>query len=124
MEKFDLDWKVLDGMLQFNPSQRFCAEYLGCSAKTLERHIREKYDMTYLEYKDTKMDRTRFTLQQTAIQMAMKKDRTLLIFCLKNLCKWVDKYDVDQITTNKEIKVDVFSNENPLRKNDKAGSSS
>jgi AraC-like DNA-binding protein len=117
--KFNLDWKVLDGMLQFNPSQRFCAEYLGCSAKTLERHIRDEHDMTFGEYRELKMEKVKFTLQQTAIQMGLAKDRTLLIFCLKNFCGWTDKHEAE--VTNKEIKIDVFSNENPLRKNKQTG---
>ena len=89
--KVDIDFKILDAMLQFNPTCRMVADHFNCTVRTIENRIREKYDMTFLEYKDTKLDRVRLKLQQTAIQMAFGKDRTMLIFCLKNLCKWSDR---------------------------------
>ena len=49
--------------------------------------------MTFEEYKDSKMDRTRLKLQQKAIIMANNGNATMMIFCLKNLCKWSDKIE-------------------------------
>ena len=97
--KKDIDWKELHALLQFKVSLRFCADYIGVSIDTIRRRIKEEHGMTFGEYHELKMERTATKLQQKAIEMALAGDRTLMIFCLKNLAKWADK--VDETTTQK-----------------------
>ena len=94
--KTQLDFNELDAMLQFGPTLRFCADHFGVGVSTIERKIKELHNLTFAEYKDEKMDKVRLKLQQKAIQMALKGDRVMLIFCLKNLCKWADKIDSNE----------------------------
>jgi len=89
--RIEINWETLDALLQFKPTKRFCADYLGISEDTLEKNLKEKYEMTYSEYADFKLDRTRFKIQEKAIKKALEGDKTMLIFCLKNLCMWSDR---------------------------------
>ena len=41
------------------------------------------------------MVQTRFSLIRNALKMAEKGNPALMIFCLKNLCKWTDKQHLE-----------------------------
>lgn len=50
--------------------------------------------MTFEEYHESRISRTATKLQQKALEMALNGDRTMLIFCLKNLAGWSDKQEI------------------------------
>ncbi len=91
--KVEVNYDKLDALLQFKVSLRFCAEYLGVSADTIQRRLKEEKGLTFEQYHAQKIERTAVKLQQKAIEMAMGGDRTMMIFCLKNLAGWADKLD-------------------------------
>lgn len=91
--KINLDWKVLDTLLQFKVTLKFVAFEMGVSENTIQRNIKDVKGMTFEEYHKLKLNRTGVKLQQKAIEMAIAGDRTMLIFCLKNLSGWADKID-------------------------------
>lgn len=88
--KKDFNWQVLDAILELNAKQRFCAEKLNVSEDTIERRIREEYNMTFAEYRDKRRDNVRIKLVETALDKALTGNITMLIFCLKNYCGWSD----------------------------------
>lgn len=89
--------EINDGQLKtickLKPTLKDVANYFECSEDTIERHIRKNHEMTFAEYRAQKMVHTRFDLIQTAIGKALKGDNSMLIFCLKNLCGWRDKFE-------------------------------
>ena len=91
--KVEINYDKLDALLQFKVSLRFCAEYLGVSPDTIQRRLKEEKGLTFEQYHAQKIERTAVKLQQKAIEMAMGGDRTMMIFCLKNLAGWADKLD-------------------------------
>lgn len=91
--KIEINYDKLDALLQFKVSLRFCADYLECSRDTIIRRIKEDYNMTFAEYHSLKMEHTATKLQQKAIEMALKGNNVMMIFCLKNLAKWTDKQE-------------------------------
>lgn len=95
-KKIDIDWKLLDGVLQYKPSMADCEEHLGCSHDVIEKNIKEKFGLTFVEYRDRKMKNTRMKLVQRALKMAFNENPTMLIFCLKNLCNWSDKVEIEE----------------------------
>lgn len=111
MAKKELNYDALDAMLQFKVNKKFCAEYLEMSEDTLERRLREDKDKTFTEYHQLKMGRTAIKLQQKSIDMAMRGNVTMMIFCLKNLAGWSDKQEVVQTT---EIKINIDSEDEGL----------
>ena len=100
------NWEVFDGMLQFKPSKKVCADYLGVSEATIDNKLKKDKKATFSDYRDIKMGTVKLKLQQKAIQMAMSGHPTMMIFCLKNLCDWADK--VENNNTNKEVTGIVF----------------
>lgn len=114
-----LDWKVLDTLLQFKVTLKFVAHELGVSPNTIQRHIKEqKNGMTFEEYHDIKLKRTGVKLQQKAIEMAIKGDRTMLIFCLKNISGWADKQETsiseDTIKAARSFIVEKYDEQNKV----------
>jgi len=91
--KIELNYDKLDALLQFKVSLPFIADYLGVSRDTILRRIKEDHGMSFTEYHNLRMERTATKLQQKAIEMALKGDRTMLIFSLKNLASWADKQE-------------------------------
>ncbi len=104
--KTEVNFDKLDALLQFKVSMKFCADYLGVSIDAIRRRIKERYDMTFTEYHQLKMERTATKLQQKAIEMALDGNNTMMIFCLKNLANWADKQEIQnnisEITIKKE----------------------
>lgn len=92
------DWEVFNAMLQFKATKKYCAEYLGTSEDTIERRIRDKYDMTFKEYQKFVVTKMTMSLQQKAISISMRGNVPMMIFTLKNLAGWSDKKE-ETVTT-------------------------
>lgn len=101
--RIELDWSKLNAVLQYGARLEECADIMECSADTIEKRIREEHNLRFTEYRAQKMTKVKFTLIQKAIEMAKSGDRTLMIFCLKNLAGWADKQEVDSINRNIEV---------------------
>ena len=91
IEKNDpVNWSKLEGLCFYDAALAVCAKQLGISHDTIERAIRKKFNWTFSEYKKDIMLDTRLRLISKAISMALSGDRTMLIFCLKNVAGWGD----------------------------------
>jgi len=100
--KIEIDWKVLDSLLQFKVTADFCCDYLGVSRDTLFRRVKEEKGVTFGEYHDSRLQRTATKLQQKAIEMALGGNTTMMIFALKNLAMWADKVDQNHVVQTVE----------------------
>ena len=88
--KIDLNYAVLDALLQFKTTKKFCADYMGVSERTIDNKLKKDHKMTFTEYHALKLDRTAYKLQQKAIDMALSGNTAMMIFSLKNLAGWSD----------------------------------
>jgi AraC-like DNA-binding protein len=70
MQRVEIDFKVLDALLQCNASRRDCAKYFKCSEDTVERRIKEKTGQTFSDYAEPYRDGNRLRLHQKALQLA------------------------------------------------------
>jgi len=84
-------WDKLDGLLAYKSSLIVCAEILETTDTTIKNHIKKRHNLTFTEYAERKLSRTKVKLVQKAIEQATSGNTVMLIFCLKNLCKWADK---------------------------------
>ena len=101
MEKSPFSWDKLDGLLAYKSSLIVCAEILEVSNTTIKNHIRKRFDLTFTEYAERKLSKTKVKLVQKALAMATNGNTTMMIFCLKNLCKWADRNE-DEIKNEKD----------------------
>lgn len=100
------DWVQLDKYLQFKISLKMAAELMECGQTTIKDYIKEKHNMTFTEYSDIKMSKVKVKLVQKALDMALKNNNvTMLIFCLKNICKWSDRQDIEHSANDNIIKM-------------------
>lgn len=103
--KAPFSWDKLDGLLAYKSSLVVCAEILETTDTTIKNHIKKRFDMTFTEYAERKLSRTKVKLVQKAIEQATSGNTTMLIFCLKNLCKWHDNNQIEIDASNSEIKL-------------------
>lgn len=84
------DWDQLDRILECHLSLKSTASIMQVSMDTVENKIKDQYGVTFSEYREQKKCVVKKSLIQKAIEMALSGDRTMLIFCLKNICGWSD----------------------------------
>jgi predicted transcriptional regulator len=98
-------WDKLDGLLAYKSSLVVCADILDVSESTIKNHIKQRYGMSFSEYAEKKLSRTKVKLVQKAIEMATSGNVAMMIFCLKNICKWSDNNN--EVTDISEIKINI-----------------
>lgn len=109
VNKTPFSWDKLDGLLAYKANLTTCEEILGVHQNTIKNHIKARYGLTFTEYQDKKLSVTKLRLVQKAIKMAENGSATMLIFCLKNICKWVDKVENHNIDTS-PVQIEIISN--------------
>lgn len=82
--------RQLKELMRLNPTISDASAFFDVCEKTIELAIRKHYDLTFREFKERHMVHTRLGLIRKAVQKAMSGDNAMLIFCLKNLCRWTD----------------------------------
>lgn len=100
----DIDKEQLEELMRLRPTLLDTAAVMKCSESTISRYIRETFDLTFEAFREQRMAFTRQRLVKKALEMAEKGDRTMLIFCLKNLCGWADKSE-SEIKASQQVHV-------------------
>ena len=105
VKKTPFSWDKLEGLLAYKSSLVVCADILDVHENTVKSHIKQRFGMTFTEYSERKLSRTKVKLVQKALEMAYSGNATMTIFCLKNLCKWKD--NPDELIDNSKIEIVV-----------------
>ena len=92
---FDTEEKLkqLEELMKFNPRLEDTAAFFKCSERTIDETIRERYDLTFREFREQHLIHTKLSLIRKAVKEALGNNNTMLIFALKNLCGWQDKIE-------------------------------
>lgn len=96
----------LRAILRMKPTLKDVAAFFECSEDLIEKACKKYGSCSFSEFREQNMVHTRFSIIRKAISKAESGDNTMLIFCLKNLCGWVDKFD-----NNHTIQTDKLSDE-------------
>lgn len=99
------DLEKLKQLMRLNPTLADTAAFFECGQRTVEDTIREHFDLTFREFRRQNMVHTRLSLVRKAVQKGEAGDNTMLIFCLKNLCGWADKQEVEQTGESNKLVV-------------------
>lgn len=86
--KKELDWKLLDSILQFGARLIDCSEMCNMSDDSIQKRIKEEHGCTFSEYRNRKMSKMRMKLLQKQFDVAMSGNVALLI--------WLGKQHLDQ----------------------------
>ena len=81
--KAPFSWDKLDGLLAYKSSLVVCADILEVSEGTIKNHIKKRFGLTFSQYAEKKLSRTKVKLVQKAIEMAMSGNTSMMIFSLK-----------------------------------------
>ena len=99
--KKEISLEQLKALMRLNPTLKDTAAFFECSEDTIERLIKSEFDgLSFAEFREQNLVHTRMTLIRNALKMAEKGNPALMIFCLKNLCKWQDKWETELTTSN------------------------
>lgn len=101
--KKDIPEKELRALLRMNPTLKDVCAFFECSEDTIEQRCWEYGEVDFKEFRQQNMVHTRLSIIRKAIEKATKGDNTMLIFCLKNLCGWKDRYEAE-VDPSKELK--------------------
>jgi len=91
-EKVDLE--QLAALCRLKPTLVDCAAFFKVNPSTIEKQIKRHTKLTFSEFREQNMVVTRNALIRKALDMAKNGHPAMLIFCLKNLCGWTDKHEV------------------------------
>lgn len=98
--KIVIDETQLRALMRLKPTREDCAAFFKVHPDTIDNRIKRLAgkDKTFSEFREENMVHTRFSLIREAQKQALNGNTAMLIFCLKNLCGWVDKVEhgVDQ----------------------------
>lgn len=86
-------WDQLDALIIW-ASEVYCAEKLGVNIDTLAARIKEKYGMSFSEYKRKRQEPMRINLLKKQYDVAMSGNVSMLIWLGKQYLKQSDKQEV------------------------------
>lgn len=89
----DFNWDRLESLCQRSMGLADCSEIMQVSESTIQRRIKDEFNLTFEAYKDKKMALTRLNLIQKALDRVESGNITMHIFLLKNMCKMADKVE-------------------------------
>lgn len=94
LEEVSFDgWELLEEIVPF-ATEEHCADRLGMSISTLVRRIKERYGLTFDEFKAKKTEGIKTQLRQAQFELAVKdKNATMAIFLGKNMLGQSDKVE-------------------------------
>lgn len=99
----EIDLEKLKLFMRLNPSKEEASYFFEVSPDTIERRVREAFDLTYEVFREQQMVHTRSKLITRALDQA-ERDKIMLIFCLKNLCGWRDKQPDEEPLTKEDLR--------------------
>lgn len=99
----EIDWKLLNGVLQYGASLIDCSDLCEVSEDLIQIRIKEKYKCTFTEYRKKKMAKIRLTLLQKQIEVAKNGSVPMLIFLGKNYLGQSDNPTIDDLPQKIEI---------------------
>lgn len=105
--KFD-GWDQLDALIIW-ASEEYCAEKLGINIETLATRIKERFGMSFPEYKYKRKETMRINLLKKQYDVAMAGNVSMLI--------WLGKNELGQSDKNEsKIEVTDISDDELLKK--------
>ena len=118
----EIDWDLADKSAALMCSGEEIAHLCGVSYDTLIRQIKAMGYDGFADWFGERATPTLKSLRRKQIEVALNGNIVMLIWLGKQLLNQREKHDIE--TTDKKVYVNVFENENPIRKNRETGEAS
>lgn len=93
-KKIEIDWKEFDKLCALGCLLEEIAAWFDCSDDTIERRVKEDHGIRFAEYYRQKRGKGDIALRRKQMQVALKGDKTMLIWLGKNRLGQTDRRDV------------------------------
>ncbi len=85
-----IDLNELKELMSFYPSLEECAGWFDASPDTVARAIKQETELTFTEFRDRYMAKTKIALKRLAISKALEGNEKMLIHCLKSITNLIE----------------------------------
>lgn len=89
----DIDDAKLKAICRLKPTLADCAAFFDVHEDTVRQYIKRHYGCNFPTFREKYLVETRFMLVRKALEMAKNGNTAMMIFCLKNICKWADRVE-------------------------------
>lgn len=97
--RIEIDQDQLEAFCRMNPTLKDTAAFFKVSEDTIERRCKEFGYLDFADARQQNMVHTRLKLIRKALSMADSGNTAMMIFALKNLCGWSDKFETKHDVT-------------------------
>ena len=91
-----IDWAQFDKLCEFQCTLNEIAAWFECSIDTIENKVKEAHGVKFSDYYDQKRGRGKVSLRRKQWNVAMKGDKTMLIWLGKQYLSQSDKIEVEE----------------------------
>jgi len=92
--RIPIDWKEFSKLCELQCTEEEIASWFDLSIETLNQAVKRKYNKTFMEIFAKKRGKGKIALRRKQMQVAMKGDRTLLVWLGKNYLNQADKQEI------------------------------
>jgi len=93
--KIEIDWDIVEGMAAIQCTSKEICSCIGIDEKTMLRHCKKKFKMTFADYLDQKRDLGRKSLRRRQYELAKSGNATMLVWLGK---QWLGQKDKQEIS--------------------------
>lgn len=101
--KIDLDWDIIKNLCGIQCLQEEIAQVMGCSLDTVERACRRTHGVSFAEFYRQKKGVGRVSLRRKQWEIAMRGDKTMLIWLGKQALGQADKLENTHIVEDRPL---------------------
>jgi len=87
----EINWDEFDKLCQIQCTQVEIANWFECSVDTIDRAVKREQEMGFAEYFEQKASKGKISLRRQQWQLALKGDKTMLIWLGKQHLEQRDK---------------------------------
>jgi hypothetical protein len=96
--RIKIDWENVEKLLFIHATETEVAAFLGCSTDTVARAIKRQFKMTFAEYAAQKGGPGKISLRRAQWDLALKGNKTMLIWLGKQHLNQTDKLTQTNLT--------------------------
>lgn len=111
--KKEINWEEFDKLCNMQCTLVEIAGWFDVSEDTIERRVKEKYNVTFAEHYKTKSAGGKISLRRKQFEVAHKGNVTLLIWLGKQYLGQKDKQEIE--TTDKSANVEIAEYKEKIR---------